>query len=51
MPLILLPVRALGYLWYLIKKDDPKESPCVGFIPKEKQLDGLPPSSKTSQDF
>jgi len=29
MPVVFLPVRALGYLWYLIKKDKEEESPCL----------------------
>jgi hypothetical protein len=29
MPVVFLPVRALGYLWYLIQKDKEEESPCL----------------------
>ncbi len=29
MPVVFLPVRALGYLWYLIRKDKEEESPCL----------------------
>ena len=29
MPVVFLPIRALGYLWYLIRKDKEEESPCL----------------------
>ena len=29
MPMVFLPVRALGYLWYLIRKDKEEENPCL----------------------
>jgi uncharacterized protein involved in outer membrane biogenesis len=33
MPMVFLPARGLGYLWYLIKKDQQEESPCLHVIP------------------
>jgi hypothetical protein len=36
MPVVFLPARALGYLWYLIKKDAAEESPCLHVIPQDK---------------
>jgi len=29
MPVVFLPARALGYLWYLIRKDKEEECPCL----------------------
>ncbi len=29
MPVVFLPLRALGYLWYIISKDKERESPCL----------------------
>ena len=29
MPVVFLPARALGYLWYLIRKDEKEECPCL----------------------
>ena len=29
MPVVFLPVRALGYLWYLIRKDAAEDCPCL----------------------
>jgi len=34
MPMVFLPVRALGYLWYLIRKDKEEESPCLTMEPR-----------------
>jgi len=34
MPVVFLPVRALGYLWYLIQKDKEEESPCLMMEPQ-----------------
>ncbi|MBW2247005.1 MAG: AsmA family protein [Deltaproteobacteria bacterium] len=34
MPVVFLPVRALGYLWYLIRKDKEEESPCLMMEPR-----------------
>ncbi|MBW2566641.1 MAG: AsmA family protein, partial [Deltaproteobacteria bacterium] len=36
MPVVFLPARALGYLWYLIKNDAAEESPCLHVIPQDK---------------
>ena len=33
MPTVFLPARGLGYLWYLMKKDDAEESPCLQVMP------------------
>jgi hypothetical protein len=35
MPVVFLPARALGYLWYLIRKDMEGESPCLHVIPQD----------------
>jgi len=35
MPMVFLPARGLGYLWYLIKKDKEEESPCLHVIPRD----------------
>jgi uncharacterized protein involved in outer membrane biogenesis len=37
MPMIFLPLRGLGYLLHLIKKDKPEESPCFGLRPSESE--------------
>ena len=34
MPVVFLPARALGYLWYLIRKDEEEESPCLMIGPR-----------------
>jgi len=34
MPVVFLPARALGYLWYLIRKDKEEESPCLIMEPR-----------------
>ncbi len=34
-PMVFLPARGLGYLWYLIKKDAAEESPCLHVIPQD----------------
>jgi len=34
-PYIFLPVRGLGYLWYLMKGDKDEESPCLNLAPSE----------------
>ncbi|HID28382.1 MAG TPA: AsmA family protein [Desulfobacterales bacterium] len=39
MPMVFLPARGLGYLWYLIRKDAPGESPCIGMRPENNNLD------------
>jgi hypothetical protein len=36
MPVVFLPARGLGYLWYLIKKDKEEDSPCLHVIPQDK---------------
>jgi len=36
MPMVFLPARAMGYLWYLIKKDTPEDSPCLHLILQDK---------------
>ncbi|MBW2567001.1 MAG: AsmA family protein, partial [Deltaproteobacteria bacterium] len=36
MPMVFLPARGLGYLWYLIKKDKEEDSPCLHVIPQDK---------------
>ncbi|MBW1895544.1 MAG: AsmA family protein [Deltaproteobacteria bacterium] len=35
MPVVFFPARALGYLWYLIRKDKEAESPCLHVIPQD----------------
>jgi hypothetical protein len=35
MPVVFLPARGLGYLWYLIKKDKEEDSPCLHVIPQD----------------
>jgi len=39
MPMVFLPARGLGYLWYLIKKDASDESPCIGMRPENNNPD------------
>ncbi len=34
MPVVFLPARALGYLWYLIRKDKEEPSPCLIMKPR-----------------
>jgi hypothetical protein len=29
MPYVFLPVRAMGYVWYLMKNDKDESSPCL----------------------
>jgi len=29
MPYVFLPIRALGYLWYIMKNDKDESSPCL----------------------
>jgi hypothetical protein len=37
MPAVFLPVRALGDLWYLIRKDKGEESPCLHVIIRDNE--------------
>ncbi|MCK4605645.1 MAG: AsmA family protein, partial [Deltaproteobacteria bacterium] len=34
MPVVFLPLRGLGYLWYLIKNDKDEQSPCLLTVPE-----------------
>ncbi|UCD87461.1 MAG: AsmA family protein, partial [Desulfobacterales bacterium] len=38
MPAVFLPARGLGYLWYLIRKDETEESPCSSIRPPDGNL-------------
>ncbi len=34
MPVVFLPLRGLGYLWYLIENDKDEQSPCLLTVPE-----------------
>jgi len=36
-PYIFIPIRGLGYLWYLMKGDKDEESPCLELKPMSEQ--------------
>jgi hypothetical protein len=38
MPVVFLPARGLGYLWYLIRKDEAEQSPCFSIRPPDGNL-------------